>query len=319
MANGKFTLGKQSGGTLGLVFPDGVSDTEVVLPESGNITSVNTAVTDNALARYDGTTGKLQNSRVIVDDSGNVGIGVTPNSTTPGYYTLQMHGSSGLALMSSSNDTHLSTNSYYNSGYRYQTSGVAASDYSQSSGAHYWRTAPVGTAGSAMTWTNAMTLNSSGNLLIGTATDNGVDKLQVNGSIKCSNGSKIGGVNHSIVVYNEPMSYPATAIHFKFNYRPLTIDKMICLRLSGYNYGSAESFNATVSCYVYTGTAHLNSLCTTDSRVNFYISSDGYLTLKVALTSSVYYPSFVIDSILTPMGFVESSNLLVIQASSSNI
>ena len=37
MANGKLTLGKQSGGTLGLVFPDGVSDTEVVLPESGEL------------------------------------------------------------------------------------------------------------------------------------------------------------------------------------------------------------------------------------------------------------------------------------------
>lgn len=37
MANGKLTLGKQSGGTLGLVFPDGVSNTEVVLPESGEL------------------------------------------------------------------------------------------------------------------------------------------------------------------------------------------------------------------------------------------------------------------------------------------
>ena len=37
MANGKITLGKQSGGTLGLVFPDGVSDTEVILPESGEL------------------------------------------------------------------------------------------------------------------------------------------------------------------------------------------------------------------------------------------------------------------------------------------
>ena len=37
MANGSFKLGKQSGGTLGLVFPDGVSDTEVVLPESGEL------------------------------------------------------------------------------------------------------------------------------------------------------------------------------------------------------------------------------------------------------------------------------------------
>lgn len=40
MANGKFTLGKQSGGTLGLVFPDGVSNTEVMLPESGELATV---------------------------------------------------------------------------------------------------------------------------------------------------------------------------------------------------------------------------------------------------------------------------------------
>lgn len=37
MANGQFRLGKQSGGTLGLVFPDGVNNTEVVLPESGEL------------------------------------------------------------------------------------------------------------------------------------------------------------------------------------------------------------------------------------------------------------------------------------------
>lgn len=37
MANGKLVLGKQSGCTLGLVFPDCVSSTEVVLPESGEI------------------------------------------------------------------------------------------------------------------------------------------------------------------------------------------------------------------------------------------------------------------------------------------
>ena len=35
MANGKIRFGKQSGGVLSLTFPDGVTDTEVVLPESG--------------------------------------------------------------------------------------------------------------------------------------------------------------------------------------------------------------------------------------------------------------------------------------------
>ena len=37
MANGKITLGKQSGGVLSLTFPDGVTNTEVVLPESGEL------------------------------------------------------------------------------------------------------------------------------------------------------------------------------------------------------------------------------------------------------------------------------------------
>lgn len=82
MANGKITLGKQSGGTLGLVFPDGIGNTEVMLPESGNLVSVGTAVTDNAIARYDGTTGKLQNSGVVIDDSGNVGIGTNNPSSS---------------------------------------------------------------------------------------------------------------------------------------------------------------------------------------------------------------------------------------------
>lgn len=40
MANGKFNLGKQAGGVLSLTFPDGVTNTEVVLPESGVIAKV---------------------------------------------------------------------------------------------------------------------------------------------------------------------------------------------------------------------------------------------------------------------------------------
>ena len=35
MANGRINFGKQSGGVLGLLFPDGATNTEVTLPESG--------------------------------------------------------------------------------------------------------------------------------------------------------------------------------------------------------------------------------------------------------------------------------------------
>jgi hypothetical protein len=40
--------------------------------------------------------------------------------------------------------------------------------YGQTSGQHQWYTAPSGTAGNAITFTQAMTLNASGNLGIGT-------------------------------------------------------------------------------------------------------------------------------------------------------
>lgn len=46
MANGKIRFGKQSGGELALVIPDGVSNTEVIVPESGvlaKISDINTA------------------------------------------------------------------------------------------------------------------------------------------------------------------------------------------------------------------------------------------------------------------------------------
>ena len=77
MAAGKINLQKASGGITAITSVDGASNTNLVLPASGNIASVDTAVTDNAIARYDSTTGKLQNSGVIIDDNGNVGVGTS--------------------------------------------------------------------------------------------------------------------------------------------------------------------------------------------------------------------------------------------------
>jgi len=45
-----------------------------------------------------------------------------------------------------------------------------ATRYSQNSGAHQWFNAPSGTAGNAITFTQAMTLDTSGNLLVGLTT-----------------------------------------------------------------------------------------------------------------------------------------------------
>ena len=103
MANGKFNLGKQSGGVLSLTFPDGATNTEIMLPESGTVASINGTVTDNAIARYDGTTGELQDSGVLIHDNGNLLVGTT---TDNGVDKLQVNGSisSGTIKVHSSGD-----------------------------------------------------------------------------------------------------------------------------------------------------------------------------------------------------------------------
>ena len=139
--------------------------------------------TDNAIVRFNGTTGDVQNSGVIIDDNGNIGLGITPdvNTTLPTIF--------GNYFMTAGKlESYTMANASYQSGvFTYLTTSKAASSYFQDNGTHTWKTATSGTAGNAINWTNAMTLGSNGNLLVGTSIDNGVDKLQVNGSISASN------------------------------------------------------------------------------------------------------------------------------------
>ncbi len=75
-----------------------------------------------------------------------------------------------LANLGNSSQTLVTTNCYFNgSSYIYKNT-AAASYYNQNSGQHQWFTAPSGTAGNAISFTQAMTLDASGNLLVGTTT-----------------------------------------------------------------------------------------------------------------------------------------------------
>jgi hypothetical protein len=65
---------------------------------------------------------------------------------------------------------------------KYLTSSTA-SKYVQDSGLHIWSTAASGTAGNAITWSEAMRIDSSGNLLVGkTAVDNTTVGFRLDGS-----------------------------------------------------------------------------------------------------------------------------------------
>jgi hypothetical protein len=105
---------------------------------------------------------------MTLDTSGNLGLGVTPATTwNTNAKVLQINGFNSL-LGYSSNITRLTTNSVFSgAGETYGATGAAAY-YQQGSGAHSWFTAPSGTAGNAITFTQAMTLDASGNLRVGT-------------------------------------------------------------------------------------------------------------------------------------------------------
>jgi len=106
---------------------------------------------------------------LTLNSSGNLGLGVTPSATSSGVKSFEMQEvGSGLVSFGSA-DTVVTSGAFYSStGWKYAVSSSAVSYYYQSAGKHQWFNAASGTAGNAFTATQAMTLDASGNLLVGT-------------------------------------------------------------------------------------------------------------------------------------------------------
>ena len=107
-------------------------------------------------------------TRMTLNSTG-LGVGVTPSAWVLSGYKAFEVGVPGNGVFSGNGDFNVSTNAYYSSGWKYAVSTVAASSYQQNAGQHIWKTAASGTAGNAITFTQAMTLDASGNLLVGKA------------------------------------------------------------------------------------------------------------------------------------------------------
>ena len=177
-------------------------------------------------------TGSTSGAQMHLDSSGNLGLGVTPSAWGTGNKALQLSSYTALAQRTGTSDLILSwnavvsaTGSSSGAGYSYRNTGDIASSYEQN-GIHRWYTAPSGTAGAAIAFTQAMTLDASGNLLVGNTSAGGA-KVNVLG-----NGGSIGlsvnpnAANKStlelITLNNDTTSagiYVYSTVNSNFNFR----------------------------------------------------------------------------------------------------
>jgi hypothetical protein len=104
--------------------------------------------------------------RMMLDASGNLGLGVVP-SPSAGVTAFDIGNGSQILNPGSSAQTWIFNNAYQNAGSKYKNSGLGAAWYQMVEGAHAWYTAPSGTAGNTITFTQVMSLDASGNLGIG--------------------------------------------------------------------------------------------------------------------------------------------------------
>lgn len=133
------------------------------------------AITDLLIAGQKRTALQLRNLLIDIvnnvlayDDSGNVGIGLTP-SNWGNFKALEVYGTGGNAIAGAGAGVWLTANTYNNgTNWIYKVS-YNASYYNQNGGVHSWYTSQSGIAGNIVSFTKVMSVDEKGNLLVGMA------------------------------------------------------------------------------------------------------------------------------------------------------
>jgi hypothetical protein len=132
----------------------------------GNLTLTNVTISSasgiaaNTVA-YANASGVLTGSANFTFSSTVTSIGITPSTwSLAGYYAAEI-GVAGNAIFSGLGDTILSSNTYYNGGWKYAASSVASSLFELNGTNAYLKIANAGTVGGAITWITPMKVDIS--------------------------------------------------------------------------------------------------------------------------------------------------------------
>jgi len=190
-------------GTTGITTPG--------LTNTGSTTIVALTTTGNTILG-DASTDTLNvgNGNLVTNARGNVGVGVTPSAGwSGGFFGFQI-GQTGAfaskAFSASNTQTFIGNNVYYNSAagaYQYIATGSAAARYALNQATHIWQVAAtVGTANTAISFTDAMTLSAAGGLSIGATADAGAGNILLPGTSGTIFGNATTSSRSYIEMYN---------------------------------------------------------------------------------------------------------------------
>ncbi|MDA8978739.1 tail fiber domain-containing protein [bacterium] len=119
--------------------------------------------------------------RMRIDSSGRLGLGVTPEAWSSVFKVLRIGTGSSIAGESGGTSTWFNTNAYYDGSWKRINTNTSAQIAHTSDGKQEFKVAASGSAGGAISWNTAMTVDNSGNLLVGKSAN---DNTTVGGSIR---------------------------------------------------------------------------------------------------------------------------------------
>ena len=176
LVNGELALNYNDGK---LYYKDNAGVVQVIAGKGG----AGVAGGSNTQVQYN-SSGSLAGSANFTYNGTTLALGVTPSSSSQ--TTFEIGAVGNVITTNGTNDIQFTAGGYYNGGWKYAVTSTPVSSYYQDSGIHVWRYATSGTAGNAISWSESMRIDSSGNVGIGTSSPTnygaGYKTLALNGT-----------------------------------------------------------------------------------------------------------------------------------------